>query len=284
MRSTRYSLFVLLMILVFCSFLNAQQPTPSAASAAVVPRLVNFSGKALDEQGKPISGTATAIHSAAPTSWSLYALKAADAETLGGKPDSAFAVASANSESTTVDPNSPSADVSGTGTANHLARWKNSTTLETSAIYQGTGSKIGIATTTPAATLDVNGTIFANGNTGQQRTSGGWVKAMVFYSGLSNGIAYCFNSTLAGAAATTPPCGFTPTRFGTGDYQIDFGFQVDDRFFSVGGGGGVNTVCTDTTAAPGCEGTTVNANQAELILRTSTGGSLFDTKLYLIVY
>jgi hypothetical protein len=126
--------------------------------------------------------------------------------------------------------------------------------------------------------------MFANGNTGQDRSSGGWVKAMVYYSGLSNGIAYCFNSTLSGAAATTPPCGFTPTRFIAGDYQIDFGFQVDDRFFSVGGAGGVNTICTDTNAAPGCAGTTVNANQAEIILQTSTGGARFDSKFYLIVY
>lgn len=126
--------------------------------------------------------------------------------------------------------------------------------------------------------------MFANGNTGQARSSGGWVKAMVYYSGLSNGIAYCFNSTLSGPAATTPPCGFTPTRFNTGDYQIDFGFQVDDRFFSVGGAGGVDTICTDTNAAPTCAGTTVNANQAEILLRTWTGGQLFDSKFYLIVY
>jgi hypothetical protein len=60
MRSTRYSLFVLLTISVLCCFLTAQQTTPSVASSTVVPRLVNFSGKAVDEQGKPISGTAAA--------------------------------------------------------------------------------------------------------------------------------------------------------------------------------------------------------------------------------
>jgi len=50
---------VLAMISLFGTFLTAQQ-TPSVASLTVVPRLVNFAGKALDEQGKAISGTAAA--------------------------------------------------------------------------------------------------------------------------------------------------------------------------------------------------------------------------------
>ena len=72
---------------------------------------------------------------------------------------------------------------------------------------------------------------YADSNVQQARTAGGWVKAMVFASGFGPGaIATCFNSTLSGSAATTPPCGFTFDRIGTGDYIIDFGFQVDDRF------------------------------------------------------
>jgi len=122
----------------------------------------------------------------------------------------------------------------------------------------------------------------ANGNTNQDRTSGGWVKAMVFAS--PNGIAYCFNSTLAGAAATTPPCGFNYTKFAAGDYNIDFGFQVDDRFFATGGGGGVNIVCTDNTAVPGCPGNVFSQNQIELIWTQFYGGPLLDTKYYLTVY
>ncbi len=122
----------------------------------------------------------------------------------------------------------------------------------------------------------------ANGNTNQDRTSGGWVKAMVFAS--PNGIAYCFNSTLAGAAATTPPCGFNYTKFAAGDYNIDFGFQVDDRFFATGGGGGVNIVCTDNTAVPGCPGNVFSQNQIELIWTQFYGGPLLDTKYYVTVY
>jgi hypothetical protein len=126
---------------------------------------------------------------------------------------------------------------------------------------------------------------FATSNNVQQaRTAGGWVKAMMFYSGLSNGIAYCFNSTLSGAAATTPPCGFLAGKLGTGDYILNFGFQINDRFFATGGGDGTYIVCTDTTAVlAGC-GNTVNDNSVEVVSKTWQGGTIFDTKFYIIVY
>ena len=49
----------------------------------------------------------------------------------------------------------------------------------------------------------------------------------------SFGIVSCFNSTLSGAAATTPPCGFVASNPSTGAYNVDFGFQVGNRFISV---------------------------------------------------
>jgi hypothetical protein len=45
------------MLLLFCWSMNAQQ-TPSLTGSATVPRLVNFSGKTTDPQGKAISGVA----------------------------------------------------------------------------------------------------------------------------------------------------------------------------------------------------------------------------------
>jgi hypothetical protein len=45
-------------------------------------------------------------------------------------------------------------------------------------------------------------------------------------------IVRCFNSTLSGAAATTPPCGFNLNEVYLGYFTIDFGFEVDDRFYS----------------------------------------------------
>ena len=76
-------------------------------------------------------------------------------------------------------------------------------------------------------------TIDQNGNTQQQRTAGGMVKALLAYDGNANTIVNCFNSTLSGSAATIPPCGFSATSPGTGIYVLDFGFQVTDRFLSV---------------------------------------------------
>jgi hypothetical protein len=73
--------------------------------------------------------------------------------------------------------------------------------------------------------------LYANGNTGQGRSYGGMVKAMVKV-GEGNTIFGCFNSTLAGPAATTPPCGFATSFDSQLGVTVDFGFEVDDRFYS----------------------------------------------------
>ena len=81
-----------------------------------------------------------------------------------------------------------------------------------------------------------NGWAFsASGHAQQDRTSGGWVKALVYVNGAAPPytIVRCFNSTLPGAAATTPPCGFNLTEAQYAEYNIDFGFEVDDRFWSI---------------------------------------------------
>ena len=88
-----------------------------------------------------------------------YALKAADAETVGGKPPSAFVLAApAGDTSKTGQAAAPStiAAISGSGTANFIPIWKSSTTLGNSALFQS-GSKVGIGTTTPNAKLEVGG-------------------------------------------------------------------------------------------------------------------------------
>jgi hypothetical protein len=55
MNSAKCLLSCLLALAVLGSLTNAQQ-TSSSAESAVVPRLVNFPGKATDTQGKAISG------------------------------------------------------------------------------------------------------------------------------------------------------------------------------------------------------------------------------------
>jgi len=200
----------------------------------MVPRLVNFSGRALGVQGKPISGVAGLtfaiyrdqsegsplwmetqsvqadgkgnyvaqlgasrpeglpldLFTSAEARWLgvringgeeqprvllvsvPYALKAADAQTLGGLPPSAFMlakapVAGAAPASATEDSASASAPPPATsnvtttgGTVNFLPLWTTATNVQSSAITQtGTGAtaRIGIGTVTPSAVLDVRG-------------------------------------------------------------------------------------------------------------------------------
>jgi hypothetical protein len=97
-----------------------------------------------------------------------YALKAGDAETIGGLPPSAFVLAApvtvvsvpGSSTAATVPP--PAAtDVTTTGgILNYLPIFSGAATIIDSSVFQtgsGTTGKIGIDTTTPATQLDVNG-------------------------------------------------------------------------------------------------------------------------------
>jgi len=219
-----------LLAIAILSTLLAGQETPT--SRATVPRLVNFSGRAADAQGKPIagiSGVTFAIYkdqfegaplwletqnvaadargnytvqlgatrpaglpldlfSSGEARWLgvqvsgqaeqprilllsvPYALKAADAETIGGLPPSAFVLAAPTSVSGSISNSAvPSAsatppassDVTTTGgTASTLPVFTTATNIQSSAITQtgsGTTAKIGVNTTAPAATLDVTG-------------------------------------------------------------------------------------------------------------------------------
>jgi hypothetical protein len=100
-----------------------------------------------------------------------YAMKAADAETVGGLPPSAFVMAlpvssgagvanGGTSSSASAAPLAQSNVTTTGGTVNALPLWTTATNIQSSTITQtGSGStaKIGIGTTTPAVTLDVKG-------------------------------------------------------------------------------------------------------------------------------
>jgi len=101
-----------------------------------------------------------------------YALKAADSETLGGKPASAYVttdalnttLASHSVESAAsaaaVESSNTTPALGGTGTANFVPLWlDNNGNLGNSALFQsgsGSSASVGINTTAPLATLDVH--------------------------------------------------------------------------------------------------------------------------------
>jgi hypothetical protein len=100
-----------------------------------------------------------------------YALKAGDAETLGGFPASAFVLAAppygaaaAGSTTASPSPNAPPPaplDVTtGGGTVGYVPLWDGTSDITNSAIFQtGSGStaRVGVNITTPSTTLDVKG-------------------------------------------------------------------------------------------------------------------------------
>jgi hypothetical protein len=104
-----------------------------------------------------------------------YALKAADAETLGGRPASAFMLAAPevdatkavsakdspkSAEASRKSPDAATAAVGGSGTLDFIPLWTSSTNLGNSAMFQkGSGStaKVGLGTTAPVALFNVAG-------------------------------------------------------------------------------------------------------------------------------
>ncbi len=93
-----------------------------------------------------------------------YALKAADAETVGGLPASAFmlvappARSSTSSSTVSTDAATAALTVSGGGTLDFIPLWTpNGSTLGNSILFQSPSSDIGVGTGTPTAKLDVNG-------------------------------------------------------------------------------------------------------------------------------
>jgi hypothetical protein len=121
-----------------------------------------------------------------------YALKAADAETLGGKPASAFVlagsqsslvqqasapVASAASQPVSQAQNGGSGAVplgitqattcsitsDGSATANQISKFTSACNVENSAIFES-GGNVGIGNSSPAGVLDVSGTAFVRGS------------------------------------------------------------------------------------------------------------------------
>jgi hypothetical protein len=86
-----------------------------------------------------------------------YALKALDAETVGGKPASSFML-TPQAGGKAVPGKLPPGTIMGSGTADYVPMFTGTTTVGNSHIFQTVGGNVGIGTTGPAAKLDVKGT------------------------------------------------------------------------------------------------------------------------------
>ena len=107
-----------------------------------------------------------------------YALKAADADMLGGHPASSFVLAGNQSASSQPESGPATAGVQpflvapssacsaitsdGTATANQLSKFTTPCNIENSAVFES-GGNVGIGNTSPAGKLDVSGTAFFRG-------------------------------------------------------------------------------------------------------------------------
>jgi hypothetical protein len=169
-----------------------------------------------------------------------YALKAGDAQTFGGLPPSAFALAGSASASTpqstistgklekipasngSANALSP-ATVTGSGTKGKIPIWSSSTTLGNSAFFQtgtGTSAKVGLGTTTPGAPLDVHGII--NSSAGfnladRQFAFGSYATGNAFLGFAGNTTTTGeLNTAVGGSALQSNTTGSTNTAVGIG--------------------------------------------------------------------
>ena len=229
-----------------------------------------------------------------------YALKAADADTLGGKPASAFVLAggqgstqSAGAQPTvssappisfaTVPPPSACTSVTsdGTGTANQLTKFTTACNVENSAIFE-LGGNVGIGNKAPAGTLDISGTSFFRGTlsslggvnmlpTGAATATQGFVSnpfdmsASVFNTTLSQPVNYMFQWQAEPFNNDTTNTGATLNLlYGVSGHVAETGLSIDKT--------GILTFAPGQTF-PGVSGTVTNvATGAGL-----TGGPITKT-------
>ena len=183
-----------------------------------------------------------------------YALKAGDAATIGGLPPSAFVLANQSQPTTgaqrapasTLAPhanastaigNVSNPDVTGSGTASFIPLWDASTDIVNSILFQsGSGSSavVGINTTAPGATLDVNGTI--------NSASGFKLKGALFlqnfginntFVGASSGnttLTGAFNTTVGNLALNAVTFGDDNSAFGSGSLALNTGGGFNSAF------------------------------------------------------
>jgi trimeric autotransporter adhesin len=227
-----------------------------------------------------------------------YALKAADADTLGGLPASAYVTTQALAASsaraattggaTTIVTTAPAAapaaseampasvtqaTPSGSGTTDFIPLWTSSSALGNSILFQS-ASKIGVGTTAPAVTLDVNGdSIFrgsfqlvpqgtATASTGQLSHSYQW-EASTYNSSTKAAVttAYGFRATPQGNN-TASPTSSLDLYYGPGGGTLnDTGLSINNagvvKFVPAQTFSGASETLTGSLNLPNTSGTSI---------------------------
>jgi hypothetical protein len=172
-----------------------------------------------------------------------YAMKAADAATLGGLPASAYALAGAATATgdAKVTPDASAAAVTTPGgTAGYLPVYSAAAIVDDSILFES-GTKLGINTNVPAATLDLNGTLAARGavtleSTGAAAATAGKDSQQLQFS------ASAYNSTSKAAVTplfalqaepaannTAAPAGTLNLLYGTGTVPGETGLSITSK-------------------------------------------------------
>jgi hypothetical protein len=207
-----------------------------------------------------------------------YALKAGDAQTLGGLPASAFAlagtqavVAAPASIGPSASPDAGSNVTTTGGTANYLPKFNGASTVVDSQIFD-TGTAVGIGDTpNPSVKLDVNGAMIMRGNmqvtrSGTASSAKGYPSyGFDFYSSVYNSSTrandnpfFQLQSEPAGNNSSSPSATFNLLFSNAGSTPAETGFYINPNgilHFASGqtfpGGSGTITGVTAGTALTG---------------------------------
>src|SRR5580698_2910722 len=217
-----------------------------------------------------------------------YSLKAGDAETVGGLPPSAFMLAapagangggsgSSSSASRNAEP-----PVGGSGTQDYIPLWIDSSgDLGNSILFQSGTTEVGINTTTPAATLDVNGIInaatgfslgsnlFDYGSYGNRNAFLGFAGNSTTTGGFNTASGYQALLTNTAGSENTASGSYALSKNTTGGYNTAGGYEA----LPANTTGGNNAAYGASALQANTTGSNNTASGEGALLSNSSGGS-----------